>query len=107
MSVCAVGLTTVVMLQVVALMVCSLIHFCFLRFVEPLCERGELAVALLAEVCDAGVFVCGLILILGQSASDRFRYATILNASILLQRRVCSLMCRPGAAKLLHKLVNQ
>ena len=59
-------------------MVCSLIHFCFLRFVEPLCERGELAVALLAEVCDAGVFVCGLILILGQSANDKFRYAVIL-----------------------------
>ena len=56
-------------------MVCSLIHFCFLRFVEPLCERGELAVALLGEVCDAGVFACGLILILGQSANDKFRYA--------------------------------
>ena len=64
-------------------MVCSLIHFCFLRFVEPLCERGELAVALLGEVCDAGVFVCGLILILGQSANDKFRYAAAYQLWVL------------------------
>ena len=54
-------------------MVLSLAHLLFLRFIEPMCERGELAVALIAEVCDAGVFVCGLVLILGDSANDRFR----------------------------------
>ena len=54
-------------------MVLSLLHMLFLRFFEPLCERGDLAVALIAEVCDAGVFVCGLILILGDSANDQFR----------------------------------
>lgn len=61
------------LVQVIALMVLSLAHLLFLRFVEPLCERGELVVALTGEVCDAGVFVCGLILIIGNSANDRFR----------------------------------
>ena len=56
-------------------MVLSLVHMLFLRFIEPLCERGELAIALLAEVCDAGVFVCGLVLILGDSSNDKFRSA--------------------------------
>ena len=60
-------------LQVIALMVLSLLHMLFLRFIEPLCERGDLAVALVGEVCDAGVFVCGLILIIGDSANDQFR----------------------------------
>ena len=54
-------------------MALSLLHLLFLRFIEPMCERGELAVALIGEVCDAGVFVCGLILILGDSANDKFR----------------------------------
>ena len=97
------------MLQVVALMVCSLIHFCFLRFVEPLCERGELAVALLAEVCDAGVFVCGLILILGQSANDKFRYAVILECiHVVPQECMFSVMSdvQMSNVKLFPNLVN-
>ena len=56
-------------------MVLSLTHLLFLRFIEPMFERGELLVALVGEVCDAGVFVCGLILIIGDSAHDRFRSA--------------------------------
>ena len=62
-----------VMTQVIALMALSLAHLLFLRFIEPMCERGELVVALVGEVCDAGVFVCGLILIIGDSVNDRFR----------------------------------
>ena len=54
-------------------MALSLAHLLFLRFIEPMCERGELVVALVGEVCDAGVFVCGLILIIGDSVNDRFR----------------------------------
>ncbi|KAL0042483.1 hypothetical protein WJX79_001296 [Trebouxia sp. C0005] len=59
--------------QVIALMVLSMTHLLFLRFIEPLCERGELAVQLVAEICDVGVFVCGLVLILGDSSNDKFR----------------------------------
>jgi len=62
-------------------MVLSLVHMLFLRFIEPMCERGELAVALIAEVCDAGVFVCGLALILGDSSNDDFRCASLLQRS--------------------------
>ena len=54
-------------------MALSLLHLVFLRFFEPMCQRGELAVALLAEACDAGIFACGLILILGDSTKDAFR----------------------------------
>ena len=61
------------MMQVIALMVLSLAHLLFLRFIEPMCERSELVVALVGEVCDAGVFVCGLILIIGDSVNDKFR----------------------------------
>lgn len=60
--------------QVIALMVLSMTHLLFLRFIEPLCERGELAVQLVAEICDVGVFVCGLVLILGDSSNDKFRW---------------------------------
>ncbi|DBA90394.1 TPA: hypothetical protein ACH3X1_003668 [Trebouxia sp. C0004] len=59
--------------QVIALMVLSMTHLLFLRFIEPLCERGELAAQLVAEICDVGVFVCGLVLILGDSSNDKFR----------------------------------
>ncbi|DBA93931.1 TPA: hypothetical protein ACH3X3_013969 [Trebouxia sp. C0006] len=59
--------------QVIALMVLSMTHLLFLRFIQPLCERGELAVQLVAEICDVGVFVCGLVLILGDSSNDTFR----------------------------------
>lgn len=66
-------LTTLLVAQVIALMVLSMTHLLFLRFIEPLCERGELAVQLVAEICDVGVFVCGLVLILGDSSNDKFR----------------------------------
>ena len=82
-------------MQVIALMVLSLAHLLFLRFIEPMCERGELVVALVGEVCDAGVFVCGLILIIGDSVNDKFRsVAAVIYGDVNL-----SIFCSRGGGR--------
>jgi hypothetical protein len=52
------------MYQVAALVLVALIHFLYLRILIPYRLRLELAAETLACLCDVGVFVCGIVLIM-------------------------------------------
>lgn len=52
------------MYQVAALVLVALIHFLYLRILIPYRLRLELAAEALACLCDVGVFVCGIVLIM-------------------------------------------
>lgn len=56
-------------------MALSVVHMVYLRVFRPILERRELAVALVAELCNFVTFSLGLALVVGPAEHDGYRCA--------------------------------
>ena len=58
-------------------MALSLVHLAYLRVFRPILVRLELAVTLVAELCNFATFALGMALLVGPSERDSFRCDSI------------------------------
>ena len=59
-------------MQVIVLLALSVLFVLYLRFIRPNSERFDLGVAMAGGMMDVGTYICGIILLSKQDASNDF-----------------------------------